>query len=103
MANSAVQAGKRSKKKMLDYKAVFASDEGRAVLYDMMNAHHFLKPALTSKNDPIEAAFNEGQRNVILRILTYVNMDVEQIDTLIKEGERNVKDVYARIRGSANA
>ena len=87
----------------MDYKKTFGTEEGKAVLYDLMDAHHFLKPTLTAKNDPIEAAFNEGKRNVILRILAYTNMDIQHIDALIKEGERNVKDVYAKIRSSANA
>jgi hypothetical protein len=100
MSSNLKQVNKKAKQKHLDYANTFGSEEGKRVLHDMMRTHKFLTPTLASGNDPIEMAFFEGQRNVILRILTYLNMDVEAINRLVSEGERNVKSVEQRIRTS---
>lgn len=44
------------------------SPSGQAVLTDMMKAHKFLDTVFN--DNPNVTAFNEGERNVILRILT---------------------------------
>lgn len=55
-----------------DYNMVFnISDAGREVLKDMMLAHHFYSSSFSP--DPYTMAKNEGERNVILRILTMLD------------------------------
>lgn len=63
------------------YNNVFnVSPSGRAILEDMMNAHSFHNT--TFSVDPYTMAFKEGERNVVLRILTI-------LDTYKKEVEEN--------------
>lgn len=100
MDSQSAAAGKRSKQKILDYKAVFGTEQGKRVLHDLLVYSNFLQPTLTSNNDPIEMAFNEGKRNVILRVLSFGRMDIRDIDKLIEEGERNAKQLAQRLRSS---
>ena len=53
------------------YQAFVQSPSGQAVLTDMMKAHHFLDS--TFNPNPYETALAEGERNVILRILTILD------------------------------
>jgi hypothetical protein len=39
------------------------------------------------KNDPYETAFMEGQRNVMLYILTQLKIDPTGLDNLINQGD----------------
>jgi hypothetical protein len=70
--------------KVLDYKRTFSSQAGTRVLHDLMHAHYMLGPTFT-KTDPNEVAFREGQRNVVLRILTLLDHDPEKLRVLIRE------------------
>lgn len=55
-----------------DYHSTFSvSATGREVLKDMMKAHHFHNS--TFDPDPLKLALNEGERNVVLRILTFLD------------------------------
>ena len=82
------------KEKMLasvsHYKKVFGSEQGKKVLYDLARNHFLLRPSYV-KGDTYETAFNEGQRNVVLRILSILKMDELQLIEMIKqrEGEQN--------------
>ncbi len=51
-----------------DYSIVFSSPEGQRVLHDLLRSAHVLEP--TFDREPNVAAFNEGQRNVALRIMS---------------------------------
>ncbi len=42
------------------------------ILKDLKNAHWFMRS--TFNKDPCETAFREGERNVILRIMTIIDM-----------------------------
>lgn len=55
------------------YIDTFESPEGRIVLRNLKEMHFIQKP-LISKGplDPLTMAYAEGQRNVILRILTII-------------------------------
>lgn len=70
------------------YKRVFGSEDGQKVLYNLMRNHFVLQPTLI-KSDPIVMSFNEGARNVVLRIMTLMKMDLERFDKLITEGEND--------------
>lgn len=83
------EMAKRSLGLYQDYKMTFNSLEGKRVLFDLMKHHNFIKPSFV-KGDPYETAFNEGQRNVILRILTLVDIDITEIKKKIEEGLKDV-------------
>ena len=52
-----------------DYNSCFeVSPSGKKILEDMKKAHHFYNS--TFSPDPYTTAFKEGERNVVLRILT---------------------------------
>lgn len=56
---------------VLDYRKVFQdSPHGKAILEDMKKAHHFYSSTAPVPFDPYMMAICEGERNVILRILT---------------------------------
>lgn len=73
----------------ISYQAVFSSSEGEKVLHDLMRTHHMT--ASTFCKDPYDSAFKEGERAVVLRILSLLKIDVDQlakrIDMALKEEE----------------
>jgi hypothetical protein len=82
-----VKIAKRSVSKVMAYRKVFDSPEGKKVLLDMMDAHGMLNCTYTG--DVNKMLLKEGERNVILRILALLKMDVaqlqERIDSYVKE------------------
>lgn len=83
------------KKKQVDrvvaYRAVFGTEEGKIVLYDLIKQHNVLNS--TFSKDPHEHAFKEGERNTVLRILTLLKIDPVQLDALIEKG-RAIEESY---------
>jgi hypothetical protein len=63
--------------RLQDYRAVFGSGEGRRVLNDLMARHYLLGSTLSA--DPISMAHAEGQREVVLHILRYMQMTPSDI------------------------
>ena len=58
------------------YKRVFGTPDGQVVMRDMMAAHHFESSTLRAAGNPIDPlmlAVAEGERNVVLRIITFLN------------------------------
>lgn len=83
-----IQKKTRSNKKAVtvaDYKAVFESEKGRKVLMDLMRNHYVL--ASTYDYDPTLTALREGERNVVLRILAMLKINVEELHKRIEEVE----------------
>lgn len=72
-----------------NYKLVFGSPQGRAVLYDLMEHCGMLRSSYTK--DANEVLFREGERNVVLRILQILDQDVKQLLERIEEHEKNVE------------
>ena len=72
------------------YKRVFIGTDGDKVLQDLMSNHYMASN--TYSKDPIEMAFNEGQRNVVLRILKLVKEDVAAIEKRLEDMERGYYD-----------
>lgn len=70
------------------FQQVFGSEAGKAVLYDLMKFGHMLHSSFSPK-DPYETAFREGERNIVLRIMSVLEMDPEQLKQRIKEGQEN--------------
>ena len=78
---------KRSRKpvdRALSYQALFSSDDGQKVLWDLMHNHHMI--GSTFSKDPYEMALKEGERNVVLRILQILKIDVATLAKRIEEG-----------------
>ena len=59
---------KNEKSRKAAYEVVFGSPEGRKVLHDMMLEAHVLNPVFNP--DPYITAFNDGNRNAVLRVTT---------------------------------
>tara|TARA_X000001382_G_scaffold32315_2_gene21176 strand:+ start:1913 stop:2164 length:252 start_codon:yes stop_codon:yes gene_type:complete len=51
------------------YRRIFTSDDGQVVLEHLKLCHNFYRTSQV-KGDPHESAFQEGQRYVVLNILT---------------------------------
>lgn len=63
--------------KIISYKRVFDSPEGKQVLFDLMNKFHILN---SHGGDTIQ----EGQRSVVLWIMQQCNINLAQFDALLK-------------------
>jgi len=73
------------------YQSVFSSDEGKLVLFDLMEKGYFLAP--TFEKEMHGAERNEGKRELVLFILRQCNMNMSNVMELIKEEENN-KETY---------
>lgn len=85
MADSTKVAQKRAAV-LKAYQNIFNSPDGQTVLADLMNAHGMLSSSFSG--DPLKTVFKEGERNVVLRILTILKTDETQLKQRI--------DAYAR-------
>lgn len=72
-------------KKVSLYHAVFSSPEGQQVLYDLMKTHGVLgvHPA-----DPQEMALKEGERKVVLRIMSFLRLNPKTLLERIANADR---------------
>lgn len=75
--------GRRHVSRVQNYKDTFSSPHGQAVLKDLISTHQVMKSSFSS--DPLEMARMEGERNVVLRILSIRETDTNQIQNLIRE------------------
>jgi hypothetical protein len=64
------------------YQKVFSGPDGKKVLEDLMRTHHYLGSTFGGKVEN-EIYFKEGERNVVLRILALLKLDVKQIQERI--------------------
>lgn len=62
---------------VVSYKKAFSTQDGKIVLYDLMNNFHVL-------NDHGGDPFKEGQRSTVLEILKMVKVDVKALDEALK-------------------
>lgn len=58
------------------YQRVFSSEDGNTILHDLMSVFHFF--GTTASPEPTETSFNEGQRTVVLAILSVLKVDSEK-------------------------
>lgn len=71
------------RQRAINYKKYFGEDHGKAVMFDLMNKYHVLSPLprlLDGSVDPVA----EGQRSVVLDLLVRANVNMEQLDRLLK-------------------
>ncbi len=59
------------------FKEVFKGDKGKDILTFLSKDYHVYKTSQTP--DPYVSAFQEGQRSVVLKIMEYVQTDLETI------------------------
>ena len=71
---------------MKAYKDVFNTPSGRLVLHDILRATHVFKSSF-KPGQPDVSNFQEGERNVALRILAFLGIDDQKIYELAKESE----------------
>lgn len=76
--------------RLKDYRKLFSSDVGKRVLNDLI-AQHYVMSSTYVRGDALDMAFREGQRNVILRIMSVMNYDAEKVDKMIKESNEHVR------------
>jgi hypothetical protein len=65
------------RQRVILYKRVFGSPEGKEVLFDLCNRYHLLNG---HKGD----VHSEGQRSVVLWILNQAHVDMKALDELLK-------------------
>ena len=71
------------------YQQTFNSPQGRMVLQDMMINHFVLTSAFDP--DPYILAEREGERNTVLRILTYLDVDPSKLLEQIEERRQHAR------------
>lgn len=71
---------------VINYKAVFTTEDGKKVLWDLMKASGFLDASYT--NCSIAMAHSEGRRSIVLDIMKKLNVDVMQLQELM---EKNIE------------
>lgn len=62
---------------VISYKQAFGTEPGKEVLFDLMNKYHVL-------NAHGGDAFKEGQRSVVLEIMRFASIDLNQLDKMMK-------------------
>lgn len=86
MKQRELNVAKKSAARMSAYQNVFNSPEGQIVLEDLMKVHHIMGTTFDDSNVR-KTIFREGERNVVLRILAILKMDVKAIQERIKSHE----------------
>lgn len=73
----------RAVKKVQQYQKVFSGPDGRAVLYDLMQSAGML--TIIPDPNPNEALVQQGERNMVLKILLMLKADTQQLLERIEE------------------
>lgn len=77
----------KSRKLITQYKRVFNSPEGKAVLHDLMRGNFLLESSPFVPGDEASTFRNVGKQEVIKGILHILKMDPEQFLNLVNEQE----------------
>ena len=67
---------------LADYQSLFTTEGGRKVLLDLMARYHVGAQVHTA-GDPLETAFRDGQRSVVLHLLDQIALGPEPIEQTI--------------------
>lgn len=65
------------------YHRLFNTVDGKIVLQDLMQKHNMLKPVFDE--NPYSMAHKEGERNVVLRLMQFLNVSGEALEEMTKE------------------
>lgn len=71
-----------------DYRATFGTPHGKRVLDDLKNSCYWKQS--TFSRDPFATAFNEGMRNVLLKIWMHITDKPEPPQTMADEGDETL-------------
>lgn len=74
---------KKNKETIKAYHRLFKTVDGKIVLQDLMQKHRVLKPVFD--NDTHVMAMREGERNVILRVMSFLNISETQLEEMMAE------------------
>jgi len=77
--------GQRKLDILSSYQAIFETEAGKAVLYDMMKTNGMFSS--TFNENPHTMAYLEGRRSFIADLLVLLGKDVNNIHKLMKEQE----------------
>ena len=72
------------------YKNLFGSPEGQLVLNDLMQTHGMMSSSFSG--DSTQTVFKEGERNVVLRILTILKTNETQLRERIEAYARELDE-----------
>jgi hypothetical protein len=72
------------------YKDTFNSPQGRKVLHDMLDAHGMMRN--TYNGNVNDMLLKEGERLVVLRILSKLNINVQELRERIEEHVKSLED-----------
>ena len=78
--------GLKAKRRKVQYKEFFSTDDGKEILADLAR-RHFVHTSTFVPHDTHHSAFNEGRRSVILYIISLVNIPMEELDKLNRKAE----------------
>lgn len=91
MAKKILDVNETALARASDYKRIFSTEAGQRVIQDLINQHQILRPTYDAKSsDTNLMLIREGERAVILRILSILNVDPAKFLQRIKEIEENV-------------
>ena len=78
--------GLKAKRRKVQYKEFFSTDDGKEILADLAR-RHLVHTSTFVPHDTHHSAFNEGRRSVILDIISLVNIPMEELDKLNRKAE----------------
>ena len=87
-ARSVKQMAEKQLATLQDYKRVFNSEQGKRVLYDLMNNFDMMRPTYDPKN-PNEIFVREGGRNVVLYILGKLKAETKTLEQYLEEANEH--------------
>lgn len=71
---------------------IFDSEDGKLFLYEMMKSTKFF--STTFDKDPMQMAFNEGARSVIVNLLDILKLDTAELLKQVKEQDKIDEKFY---------
>lgn len=74
------------------YRRVFNSPDGKLILQDLMEQHSIT--GTTFDPNPQVSALKEGERNVVLRVMSILDMSSEKVLEKIKEHSAKNAEFY---------
>jgi len=87
--------GKKAKKIKVAYDKTFSSEEGRAVLFDLIDSVGLLGPSVDYKNPTvIGMAYNDGAKSIVHRILEQLNVSPEAYVEILEQKQKDQENYF---------
>ena len=85
----------KAKQLKIAYDKTFSSDEGRAVLLDLMESAGVTSPSFDYNNpNQLAMAFNDGAKSIVHRIINQLNMNTERYLETIEQKHQEQEDFH---------